>query len=203
MSARPSLAPIGPHALHVVCDMQRLFAEDTAWCVPSMSDIVPRIVPLVEAHPSRTVFTRFVMPPSAAVAEGCWRRYYEHWPSVTLDRMDPAVLDLVAPLAGLARAGEICDKTTYSAFASDAFVTTIRRRQPDTLIFTGVETDVCVLASVLGAVDRGYRVVIATDAVASSSAAGHRATMKGIWPRFDQQIEVATADRVLAAWAGE
>jgi nicotinamidase-related amidase len=52
-------------------------------------------------------------------------------------------------------------------------------------------------------VDRGYRVVIATDAVASSSAAGHRATMKGIWPRFDQQIEVATADRVLAAWAGE
>jgi nicotinamidase-related amidase len=122
---------------------------------------------------------------------------------VTLDWMDPALLDLVAPLAGLSHAGQICDKTTYSAFASDAFVAAIRRRQTDTLIFTGVETDVCVLASVLGAVDRGYRVVVATDAVASSSAAGHRATMKGIWPRFDQQIEVATVDRVLTAWAGE
>jgi nicotinamidase-related amidase len=198
-----SLAPIGPRATHVVCDMQRLFAENTAWHVPDMSTIVPRIVPLVEAHPSRTIFTRFVTPPRAAAAKGCWRRYYEHWSSVTLDRMDPALLDLVVPLADLAEVGEICDKTTYSAFTSDAFVATLGRRQADTLIFTGIETDVCVLASVLGAVDRGYRVVVATDAVASSSAAGHRAVLRGVWPRFDQQIEVAPVDRVLAAWPGD
>jgi hypothetical protein len=34
----------------------------------------------------------------------------------------------------------------------------------------GVGTDVCVLAAVLGAVDRGYRVVVPTDALCSSSA---------------------------------
>jgi nicotinamidase-related amidase len=183
--------------------MQRLFAENTAWRVPDMSAIVPRIVPLVEAHPSDTIFTRFVTPPSAATAQGRWRQYYEHWSSVTLGRMDPAMLDLVVPLAGFAQAGEICDKTTYSAFASDAFVASLRSRRTDTLIFTGVETDVCVLASVLGAVDRGYRVIVATDAVTSSSPAGHRAALEGIWTRFDQQIEVATAGHVLAAWAGD
>jgi nicotinamidase-related amidase len=203
MSAGPDLAPMGPGAVHIVCDMQRLFAENTPWRVADMSGIVPRIVPLIQAHPSRTIFTRFVTPPSAAAAKGRWRRYYEHWPSVTLDQMDPALLDVVAPLAGFARAGEICDKATYSAFASDAFVAALRRRQADTVIFTGVETDVCVLASVIEAVDRGYRVVIAADAVASSSAAGHRATMEGVLPRFDQQIEVAAVDRVLAAWPRE
>lgn len=37
------------------------------------------------------------------------------------------------------------------------------------LVITGGETDVCVLATVPGAVDRGYRIVLATDAICSSA----------------------------------
>jgi nicotinamidase-related amidase len=36
----------------------------------------------------------------------------------------------------------------------------------DAIVITGAETDVCVLAAVLGAVDFGYRVVVAEDASA-------------------------------------
>ena len=79
-----------------------------------------------------------------------------------------------------------------------AFMETMARRRPDTLIFTGVETDVCVLASVLTAVDRGYRVIVVTDAVASSDAAAHRATLQVILPRFDQQIELVDVAQLLA-----
>ena len=43
------------------------------------------------------------------------------------------------------------------------------RTSVDTLVISGSETDVCVLSTVLGAVDRGYRVVIAIDALCSSS----------------------------------
>ncbi|MGO7770942.1 isochorismatase family protein, partial [Rhizobium ruizarguesonis] len=39
--------------------------------------------------------------------------------------------------------------------------------ETDKLIFSGVENDVCVYASVLDAVDAGYRVILAKDAVAS------------------------------------
>jgi nicotinamidase-related amidase len=39
----------------------------------------------------------------------------------------------------------------------------------DTLIVTGGETDVCVLATVLGGIDRGYRVVVVSDALCSST----------------------------------
>ena len=44
------------------------------------------------------------------------------------------------------------------------------------------------------------RVVVAVDAVASSDAAGHRACLDAVYPRFDQQIELATSDVILAAW---
>ena len=46
----------------------------------------------------------------------------------------------------------------------------------------------------------GYRVIIVEDAVASSSAAGHRAALDAIYPRLDQQIQIATVDQVVAAW---
>jgi hypothetical protein len=38
---------------------------------------------------------------------------------------------------------------------------------------TGSETDICVLATALSAVDLGYRVVIVRDALCSSSDEGH------------------------------
>ena len=38
---------------------------------------------------------------------------------------------------------------------------------------SGSETDVCVLATVLDAVDIGYRVIVVRDAICSSSDEGH------------------------------
>jgi len=67
-------------------------------------------------------------------------------------------------------------------------------------VFSGIETEVCVLATALTAVDLGYRTVIASDAVASSVPAAHDACLAQIYPRFDQQIELATVDEICTAW---
>ena len=72
--------------------------------------------------------------------------------------------------------------------------------QPSALVLSGVETDVCVLATALSAVDFGYRTVIAVDAVASSVAASHEACLAHVYPRYDQQIELASVDDIIAAW---
>ena len=68
------------------------------------------------------------------------------------------------------------------------------------MIVTGSETDVCVLATVLGAVDRGLRVVVVIDAICSSSDEGHDALLTVYHGRFSEQIETATAEMILSSW---
>ena len=65
---------------------------------------------------------------------------------------------------------------------------------------TGSETDVCVLATVLGAVDLGYRVIVVRDAVCSSSDEGHDALMTVYHQRYTEQIEVAGAATIMQWW---
>jgi nicotinamidase-related amidase len=186
--------------VHVVVDMQRLFAEATDWSVPSFSDILPAVLTLAQAHPRQTVYTRFLTPSSADDALGDWRNFYARWPAVTRDRLHTGLFDLVEPLAGMALPGEIYDKTVYSAFSNVGFEASLSRRQATTLVLTGVETDVCVLATAFDAVDRGLHVVVVADAVTSWSPAGHRAALEAIYPRLDQQIEITTAKDVLVLW---
>jgi nicotinamidase-related amidase len=56
-----------------------------------------------------------------------------------------------------------------------------------------------VLATVLAAVDHGYRVVLITDAICSSSDEGHDALMRMYTNRFDVQIELASTQEALDA----
>lgn len=70
----------------------------------------------------------------------------------------------------------------------------------DTLVITGGETDVCVLATVLGAIDFGYRVVLVTDALCSSSDATHDALLTVYHQRFAQQVETVEMETVLSNW---
>jgi nicotinamidase-related amidase len=67
--------------------------------------------------------------------------------------------------------------------------------------WSGAETDVCVLAAVLDAVDLGYRVVLARDALCSASDRTHDALLTLYRERFGQQIEVASANTILANWS--
>ena len=58
-----------------------------------------------------------------------------------------------------------------------------------------------MLAAVLGAVDLGYRVVLATDALCSSADQTHDALLTFYRQRFAQQIETAEAETILAELA--
>jgi nicotinamidase-related amidase len=186
--------------VHICVDMQRLFAPGGPWATPWMDRVLPVIVEIVERNPDRTVFTRFIPPAKPEDCRGAWRRYYERWRHVTRQNLDPRLLDLVPPLDRFAPPAQIVDKPVYSPFFGTALPSLLRKSETDTVVVTGAETDVCVLATVLGAVDHGYRVVVVSDAVCSSSDAGHDAMMTLYRERFSEQIAVATAEDVLAAW---
>ncbi|MGR9263977.1 cysteine hydrolase [Rhizobium leguminosarum] len=193
-------APLSKNTLHVVIDMQRLFAEETAWHTPAIADILPNVLALSQARPFDTIFVRFVVPQNAEDAKGRWKNYYRRWSSVTLDELDATVLDLVAPLAAIAGPGSIVDKETYSVFGSPGFVRRLQNSGTDTLIFSGVETDVCVYASVLDAVDAGYRVILAEDALGSGDMKAHAMVTEILVPRLSEQIEILSTEAILDLW---
>jgi nicotinamidase-related amidase len=189
-----------PLTLHLCIDMQRVYAEDTPWRTPWMARVLPMVLRLAEARPRQTIFSRFMPPHQMEEAKGSWRRYYERWRELTLERADPRLFDLVDELARLVPPAEVVDKRTYSPWTEPVCAGAIAERRPDALVITGAETDVCVLAAVLGAVDRGYRVILPTDALCSSSDATHDALLTLYRQRFSQQIETATTDEILRAW---
>ena len=82
----------------------------------------------------------------------------------------------------------------------DSLAARLKAENADTLLITGSETDVCVLASVLGAVDCGYRVIVVRDAVCSSSDESHDALLELYHRRFSIQIEVAEAEEIIRSW---
>ena len=57
-----------------------------------------------------------------------------------------------------------------------------------------------MLATVLDAVDLGFRVVIVEDALCSSFDAGHDALMTLYRNRFAEQIELIKAEQLAALW---
>lgn len=194
------LRSLGARTALVVIDMQRLFAEHPEWRVRSLPTVLPNVARLVDHRPGAALYTRFLTPARADGTHGSWRRYYRRWRSVTRSRLDPALLELVPPLAERADAEAVFDKATFSSFGSAAFGCELTLRRIDTLILAGVETDVCVLATALAAVDLGYHVVIAADAVTSAAVSAHRAVLERLLPRFEMQIEAATTDEIIAAW---
>ena len=191
---------LNDRTVHLCIDMQNLFALDTPWHTPWMTRVLPVVVRIAERHPARTVFTRFIPPTRPDRMPGSWQRYYEHWRDLTLERMDPGLIELVPPLRALAPPAEVIDKRVYSPFTEPELPALLRHRGTKSLVITGAETDVCVLAAVLGAVDLGYRVVLATDALCSSSDQTHDALLTVYHRRFGQQIEVASSETILACW---
>jgi nicotinamidase-related amidase len=190
--------PLGESWVHLCVDMQRMFAEETEWHTPWMERVIPNVVAIVELAPARTVFTRFIPPRSANERAGAWQRYYERWASMTLDQLRPEMIDLVPPLSRFAPPARIEDKVVMSAWHGGLHAR-LKTAGITSIIVTGAETEVCVLASVMGAIDLGYRVVIVTDAVCSGADSTHDA-MLGIYEsRFGMQVETVTTAELIAA----
>jgi nicotinamidase-related amidase len=192
--------PLTAKTVHLCVDMQRLFSAEGPWPTPWMKRVLPVVAEIAGRFPERTVFTRFITPHRADDMPGMWQCYYNRWRDATRECLDPGLLELLPPLARLCPPATVIDKSRYSAFTGSKLLAHLQARKADGLILTGSETDVCVLATALGAVDLGYRVILVRDAVCSSSDAGHDALMQMYHRRYTEQIEVTDGATVLARW---
>lgn len=191
---------IGDRALHLVIDLQVMFSEATKWASPAVSCILPAVEECVAWAPEHTVFTRFLTPADIGDAKGQWRRFYADTPSMLAARLPPEAFEIVPPLRAYVPPAAVVDRYVYSVFASSRLREILADRRPDTLIISGVEVDVCVLASLIDAIDFGYRVIVLKDGVAGSRADGEAAVLKGLLPRFEQQVELVETEVLLRNW---
>lgn len=194
--------PLAPATTaHLCIDMQRLIAEPgSPWNAAWSETVLPQVLRLVEHAPQACIFTRFIPPAAPEDMPGSWQRYYQYWRDLTSTRINPALLELMPPLTDFVPPAALLDKPVYSPFSGHRLQALLRERGISTLVISGAETDVCVLASVLGAVDRGYRVVLAGDAICSSQDDTHDALMRFYHGRLSHQVEVARTDEILEAW---
>jgi nicotinamidase-related amidase len=69
------------------------------------------------------------------------------------------ICDAVAPLAG----EPVFVKTKHSAFAGTGLENALRLAGIDHIVLTGMQTEFCINTTLLGAVDRGFRMTVARD----------------------------------------
>ena len=192
----------GETAVHLCVDMQRMFAEGTDWRMPWLARVLPNILSITSTHPEKTLFTRFIPARKPGQGVGMWRHYYERWGSMTIDQLGRRMIGLLPELEQFVPPARKYDKHVYSPWTGTDLHQQLRNAGIDTVVITGGETDVCVLATVLGAMDWGFRVILVTDALCSSADETHDAMMNVYMNRFGEQVETVTTQTLLDSWLG-
>jgi len=84
--------------------------------------------------------------------------------------------ETVPEIAELLRGVQAIDKTTFGGFGCDDFRTALRQLPGPrtTVLLCGIESHICVMQTALGALQNGYVVHIASDAVSSRTEANWR-----------------------------
>ena len=92
-------------------------------------------------------------------------------------------------------------KHRYNAFVGTDLDLVLRSRGIETLLFSGVATNVCVETTARDAFVRDYRVVMVRDCLAGASLQEHEASLTSLARYFD--AVVANSADIKAVWAAE
>src|SRR5689334_7487253 len=192
--------------------MQRGFVDvGEAMEVPPARACVPVIRRLLDAFRGRRlpiVFTAFVYSPDVPLLVG--ELHPEHKPaeagaprgfglpssSCLAGSPSAVVVDALAT-----RPEEpVIEKRWYDAFSGSPLDGALRARGVTSLVVTGTMTDICVLATVIGAFNREYRVTVVDDAVATLWPDIQRATLDIVARAYGRVVSSKHVIDTLAAW---
>ncbi len=164
----------------VIVDMQRAFLDPgEAMEVPAARDIVPQIRALLDLFRSKhlpVIFTEFTYSERVPILVGLL--HPEHRRSA-----EGAPRGFGLPSSSCLEGEDNVHVVPELAPEPDELV--LRARGVTHLVITGTLTDICVLATVIGGMNREYRMTVVEDATAT------------LWP----EIQRATLDIIRRAYA--
>jgi nicotinamidase-related amidase len=137
------------------------------------------------------IFTRYVARP--AIYSDIW--FEKHPPNICGDEAGAAYLPGVGPLGD---EPEVI-KDRYSSFQNTDLDLLLRAKGVQTVLLTGIATNVCVETAAREAMNRDYAPVLVHDCCASPSQAEHDAAVNNVERYFGW---VAEARAVIDAWRG-
>jgi ureidoacrylate peracid hydrolase len=192
------------HSAVMVIDMQNDFCAEAGYVekvvgkdVSACRAVAPRIMALVEAARARGVPVYWIKAnyDPERLPEGMRVKQQEKSRVICCGTGSWG-----AEFYGVTAApGEaVIEKSSYSAFAGTDVERQLRAKGVRTVVFAGVQTNVCVESSLRDAVCKGFYAVLASDCVASHTLPLHDATLKNVQFLFG---DVLDREAIVAAWA--
>jgi nicotinamidase-related amidase len=194
------LRPISAKAIHICVDMQLMFMPPGPWAVEWLPAILPNVLRLVGKRPAATIFTRFIPARKPGDGHGQWKQYYERWAEMTIARAGEEAVKLLPELGAYLPPARLFDKPIYSPWLSGELARVLQSEDVAEVIVSGGEADMCVLATLLGSIDLGYRTILAEDAICSTSDEAYENILKLFTKRYSHHVEVAPVEAILACW---
>ncbi|MBR2374520.1 MAG: isochorismatase family protein [Lentisphaeria bacterium] len=121
-------------------------------------DLQEKLVPSVNAGADTVARARVLLQGAAEL--GVRVIATEQYPK-GLGNTVPEIAETFAP------GTPVIAKTSFSVFGEEQFRTELLKNRPHSLIFCGIESHVCVLSSIFDAIEEGFPVIVAADAVSS------------------------------------
>lgn len=197
MTKSPLATLVDPRRTAVlVVDMQPLFAEDNETPLDQMFLALRRLLDAARDAKVLRVFIRFVR------AEPPDERWTTHW----TEQLGAEFVAVVAPdspdaafLPDFKPEGDdlAVTKDCYSAFVGTSLADQLRSRGIETVLVTGLTTDVCVSSSARDAFQAGFHTITVSDCCAARFPAWHEAALETLGRVFGR---VCTSDEVVEAW---
>lgn len=154
----------------LVIDVLNDFVEGSLK-LPGAKELVPRIRSLLEEARRRRVPVIYVCDAHLRGVD----REFELWgPHAIKGTWGAEVVGELKPLEG----DFVVEKRRYSGFYETSLDTLLRELGVDTLVLTGIATEICVRHTAADAYYRGYGLVVVEDCVRGVSEEAHRAGLE-------------------------
>lgn len=178
--------------LLLVVDVQNVYLPGNPWACPGILPAIDNTVKLLRS-PSliETILTRFV-PPSHP--RGRWKEYNGETAQINKDAF---LCQLAKPILSVSQGKTVVEKSTYSALKCPQVRSALEGKQA--LVLTGVVAECCVLATMMDAIDLGYKVIYLHDCIAGQSAEMAQ-FVKALAERFSPvHTQVTSSEEYLSA----
>lgn len=178
--------------LLLVIDMQKVYLKGGAWECLDTEVAAANIIKVIDSGVcDRVVLTKFIEPSDP---RGVWKDYNEKYAEINADPVNAELIDELVPYAGRF---PVYEKSFYSAFADPVLAEVCR--SADRLIICGVVAECCVLATVMGAMDAGVKVIYLTDAVSGFTPQKEQAVLTVMSGEIPLHIETMSTDEYISS----
>jgi ureidoacrylate peracid hydrolase len=185
------------HTAVIVVDVQRVFAELPLYPpVPTVLAQLRRLLDEAREFAVPIIFVRVVVPPE--LVSDVWVRQFPHYEPT---RLAPSSRNVEFAAGFQPHDGDlVVTKHRYSAFVGTPLAAMLRARGIQTVVLTGLTTDVCVGSTARDAFQRDYNVITLADCTAEMTRERYESALATLAETFGM---VCTSEDAIAAWRQE